>query len=76
MPTPNIQREGALRIQVSLADLPNSWRAILRWGPCFCRALDGETCRPVPMQSHINAGGLDWETEYERAINAGEAIRL
>jgi len=63
-------------VQLSLNDLPDSWKALLQWGPCFCQALAGETCPSCNHAEHLDAAGLDWETEYERAISAGEAIRL
>lgn len=61
-------------IQLSLKDLPASWRTLLQWGPCFCLVLGGETCPSCANAQRITAGGLDWCTEYERAIGAGEAI--
>jgi hypothetical protein len=65
-----------LRIRASLADLPKSWHALLQWGPCFCPALDGQTCPSCVHAEHIIAQGLDWEAEYERATKAGDAIQL
>ncbi len=63
-------------VQLSLKDLPDSWKALLQWGPCFCQVLGGETCPSCSNAQRIAAEGLDWEAEYERAIQAGDAILL
>ncbi len=63
-------------VQPSLKDLPDSWKALLEWGPCFCQALAGETCPSCSNAQQLDTAGLDWEAEYERAIGAGKAIRL
>jgi hypothetical protein len=61
-------------IQLSLKDLPADWRTLMQWGPCFCPVLDGETCPSCANAQRITAAGLDWCTEYEKAIEAREAI--
>jgi hypothetical protein len=63
-------------IRLSLDELPESWRAVLQWGPCFCSGLGGQTCPSCANAARLEAAGLDWETEYEDAIEAGEALRL
>jgi hypothetical protein len=62
--------------KLSLAELSDAWRAALQWGPCFCQALGGETCPSCSHAQSIEAAGLDWEAEYEKAVQAGEAIPL
>lgn len=61
-------------IQLSLKDLPASWRALLQWGPCVCPALAGETCPSCANAQRITAAELDWSTECGKAIEAGETI--
>jgi hypothetical protein len=61
-------------IRLSLADLPDTWRSVLQWGPCLCAALRAETCPSCSNAQRIAAAGLDWSTEYEKAIKAGDAI--
>lgn len=61
-------------MHLSLMDLPAGWRTLLQWGPCFCLVLDGETCPSCANAQRITAAGRDWSTEYENAIEAGEAI--
>lgn len=61
-------------VRLSLADLPGAWRSILQWGPCLCPALDGETCPSCSNAQRIAAANLDWLSEYEKAIQAGNAI--
>jgi hypothetical protein len=63
-------------MHLRLTDLPDDWRAILQWGPCVCEALDGELCPSCANAARLEAEGLDWETAHERAIQAGEALRL
>jgi hypothetical protein len=63
-------------IRLSLSDLPDNWRAVLSWGPCFCQGLGGETCPSCANAARLDAAGLDWEGEYERAVQTGEALRL
>jgi hypothetical protein len=63
-------------VQLSLKDLPEAWKALLQWGPCLCQALAGETCPSCSHAQRIAAEGLDWEAEYDKAIQAGEAILL
>lgn len=63
-------------IRLSLSDLPDDWHAVLSWGPCFCQGLSGETCPSCANAARLEAAGLDWEDEYERAIQAGEALRF
>ena len=47
-----------------------------KWGPCFCPALAGERCPSCDNSRRIEAAGLDWQTEYEKAIQARTAILL
>jgi hypothetical protein len=60
--------------RLATKDLPDDWRLLLQWGPCFCPVLDGETCPSCANAQRITAAGLDWCAEYERAIEAGDAI--
>lgn len=66
----------ASAIRLSLVELPDSWRLVLQWGPCFCSALDGDTCPSCANAQRITVAGLDWCAEYEKAIQAGTAILL
>jgi hypothetical protein len=61
-------------MRLSTKDLPDNWRLLLQWGPCFCLVLDGETCPSCANAERITAAGLDWSAEYEKAIDAGDAI--
>ena len=63
-------------VQLSLKDLHDNWRTLLQWGPCFCQALAGERCPSCVNAQRIEAAGLEWVTEYEKAIEAGNAILL
>jgi hypothetical protein len=63
-------------MRVLVKDLPKVWRELLQWGPCFCAALAGEPCPSCDNSQRIEAAGLDWQTEYEKAIQAGTAIPL
>lgn len=63
-------------MQVSVKDLPDVWQELLKWGPCFCPVLIGETCPSCANAKRIEAAGLDWQAEYEKAIRAGTAIPL
>jgi len=63
-------------MRLKLSDLPDDWRQILQWGPCVCVALAGEMCPSCENSQRIEKAGLDWLTEYEKAILAGEAILL
>ena len=62
--------------RLSVEELPENWRSVLQWGPCFCVALRGEKCPSCVNSQRIEGAGLDWQTEYEKAIDAGEAIQL
>jgi len=59
-------------VRLSLADLPDAWRSVLQWGHCLCPALDGETCPSCSNAQRIEAAGLDWLSEYGKAIQAGK----
>jgi hypothetical protein len=75
MPTATTSARRRLAIRLSFAELPNNWRALLKWGPCLCQALaPGETCLSCINVDHIEACGLIWEDEYNRALEAGETI--
>lgn len=63
-------------VRLSLAELTQTWRAVLQWGPCLCQAMDGETCPSCANAKRIEDAGLDWQVEYDRAIQAGDAIPL
>jgi hypothetical protein len=63
-------------MRVSVKELPEGWRELMQWGPCFCQALDGEQCPSCANAKRIEAAGLDWQAEYEKAIQAGTAIPL
>jgi hypothetical protein len=63
-------------VHLKLFYLPDDWRQILQWGHCVCIVLDGDTCPSCVNSQRIEAAGLDWLTEYEKAILAGEAILL
>ena len=63
-------------LRLSVEDLSENWRYVLQWGPCFCRALVREKCPSCANSQRIEVAGLDWETEYEKAIEVGDAIRL
>jgi hypothetical protein len=63
-------------MRVSVKNLPEDWRELLQWGPCFCAALAGEDCPSCANAERIEAAGLDWQAEYEKAIQAGKAIQL
>jgi hypothetical protein len=64
------------RVQLSLAELTDAWRSVLQWGPCLCHAMDREICPSCTNARRIEDAGLDWQAEYDRAIQAGEAILL
>ena len=61
-------------MRLSTKELPDDWRTLLQWGSCFCLVLDGETCPSCANAERITAAGLDWSAEYEKAIEAGDAI--
>jgi hypothetical protein len=61
-------------MRLATKDLPDNWRLLLQWGPCFCLVLDRDTCPSCANAERITAAGLDWCTEYEKAIDAGDAI--
>jgi hypothetical protein len=61
-------------MRLSTKDLPAGWRTLLQWGPCFCLVLKGETCPSCANAERITAAGLDWCAEYEKAVEAGDAI--
>jgi hypothetical protein len=63
-------------VRLKLSNLPDDWRQVLQWGQCVCIAMEGETCPSCSNSQRIEAAGLDWSTEYEKAIQAGEAILL
>ena len=64
MPTAKTQSLRRVHIQLSFDELPDTWRALLKWGPCLsCLNVD-----------EIEATGLIWEDEYNRALEAGETI--
>jgi len=63
-------------VHLKLSDLPDDWRQILQWGHCVCSVRDGDTCASCANSQRIEKAGLDWLTEYEKAILAGEAILL
>jgi hypothetical protein len=65
-----------IKLRLSVEELPENWRSVLKWGPCFCRALVRAKCPSCTNSQRIEIAGLDWETEYEKAIDAGDAIRL
>jgi hypothetical protein len=60
---------------LSVANLPDDWRRLLRWGPCFCEVL-AEPCPSCAHAAQLESAGLDWAEEYRRALDAGEAILL
>ena len=62
--------------RLTAEELPANWLAILRWGPCLCEAMNGATCPSCDNAQQIADSGLDWDTEYAKAIGAGQAIRL
>jgi hypothetical protein len=47
-----------------------------QWGPCLCKATEPDTCPSCATAKRIEDAGLDWDTEYDNAIQAGEAIVL
>jgi hypothetical protein len=75
MPTAKTQSLRRVHIQLSFDELPDTWRALLKWGPCLCQALKpGEKCLSCLNVDEIEATGLIWEDEYNRALEAGETI--
>jgi hypothetical protein len=74
---PTVKRAAQLSRDLSFENLPeNALRAIHLWGPCFCEYLDGETCTSCIHAQEIEAKGLDWEAEFQRAVEVGEAVLL
>jgi hypothetical protein len=63
-------------VRLSLDQLTDAWRSVLQWGACLCEAMDRETCPSCANAKRIEDAGLDWQVEYDRAIQAGEAILL
>lgn len=62
--------------RLTVEELPAKWIAVLRWGPCLCEAMNAATCPSCANAQQIADSGLDWQAEYAKAIEAGEAIWL
>ncbi|MEA3172824.1 MAG: hypothetical protein QOF42_235, partial [Gammaproteobacteria bacterium] len=44
--------------RLSVEELPENWRSVLQWGPCFCRALVREKCPSCTNAQRIEVAGL------------------